>query len=83
MKFNLTKGNVTLTSETQEEALQLFSLVTKTVEPRKYVRKHKKHNFIKQCEFCGKGFKGKLGLGIHKANCKKRPLAKPMEEIWK
>ena len=38
-------------------------------------RKHKKHNYIKICEFCGKGYKGLIGLGIHKSKCGKRMIA--------
>lgn len=36
------------------------------------VKKHKKHNHIKVCEYCGKGYKGLIGLGIHKSKCGKR-----------
>jgi hypothetical protein len=94
MKFNLNKGNVTLTSETEKEALQLFGIAVKTtdafgeverVQIHKPHKKHKKHNHVKTCEFCGKGFKGLIGVGIHKARCPKKPgvTMKPFEEVWK
>ena len=73
MKFNLTKGNVTLTSETQAEALQLFGIAVKTtdafgeVERVQIHKPHKKHDFLKKCDICGKGFKGNRSFGLHKA----------------
>lgn len=36
--------------------------------------KRKKPLFVKKCEYCGKGFKGNIGLGIHKKKCGKRVI---------
>lgn len=71
MKFNLTKGIVTLTSETQEEALALFSIATKTEEkkaPKKVTEEkpRKRHVHTKICDLCGANCKGAQGLGVHK-----------------
>jgi len=73
MKVTITNGVVTATSESKLEALQLVSLSfeSKTLAPETKVRKHKKHNFVKKCDRCGKGYKGNIGLGIHKAKCHK------------
>lgn len=35
-----------------------------TLTPRKV---HKKHNFKKACDVCGRVCRGNIGLGIHKA----------------
>lgn len=67
MKFNLTKGIVTLTSETQEEALALFSIATKS--EKKVVAEvthRKRHVHTKTCDICGVTCKGAQGLGVHK-----------------
>lgn len=67
MKFNLTKGIVTLTSETQEEALALFSIATKS--EKKVVteeKPRKRHVHTKICDLCGATCKGAQGLGVHK-----------------
>jgi hypothetical protein len=39
-------------------------------EPRR-----KRPQFMKKCEFCGKEYKGKIGLGIHRGKCTKRVIA--------
>lgn len=67
MKFNLTKGIVTLTSETQEEALALFSIATKSEKKVVAEVKHRKrHVHTKICDICGMECKGAQGLGVHK-----------------
>lgn len=70
MKFNLNKGVVTLASETEAEALELFRIAVKTTDvfaPQiKKHKPHKKHEFLKRCEICGKGWKGIRSLGLHK-----------------
>ncbi len=76
MKFNLNKGTVTLTSESQDEALILFALATREIPPKveetePKVRKHKPHLLLKTCEICKKAFKGNRALAIHKAGAHK------------
>lgn len=67
MKFNLTKGIVTLTSETQEEALALFSIATKSEKKEVVERKRRKRPVhTKICDICGAECKGLQGLGVHK-----------------
>lgn len=66
MKFNLTKGIVTLTSETPEEAVVLFTLATQTEKKVVEEKSRKRPVHTKQCDICGKGFKGLKGLGVHK-----------------
>lgn len=67
MKFNLTKGIVTLTSETPEEAIELFVIATKPEKkvPEPKTRK-KRHLHSKVCDICGVQFRGAQGLGVHK-----------------
>lgn len=71
MKFNLNKGTVTLISETESEALELFRLAVKTTDvfaPQlKKHKPHKKHEFLKRCDVCGKGFKGNKSIALHKS----------------
>ncbi len=62
MKFNLNNGNVTLTSETKEEALRLFAIATEEKTVKQHVQKDKT-----RCHICGKGFINLKALGVHRA----------------
>ena len=69
------KGVVTLVSETNAEALKLFSFaldekkVTEVVRDKisesKTEKKRKKYCVKKVCDRCGKAYKGNMGLAIH------------------
>ncbi len=63
------KGNVSLVSETSNEAKDLLDfyhqnpgIKVTTTSPIK----HKKHQFRKTCDICGGEFKGKAGVSAHK-----------------
>lgn len=75
MKITIVNGVVTAVSQTKREAHALIdiALVSGNVaEKREVVRK--KHQFKKECEWCGKMCKGAIGLGIHKAHCNQRAI---------
>lgn len=58
MKFNLNNGNVTLTSETQEEALRLFTIATEA--------KQKGSDSSTKCNLCGKSFLNLKAIAVHR-----------------
>jgi hypothetical protein len=72
MKLEVNDGVVTVSSETKTEATQLFTQFfeasfTGVVEVKvKEPKKHKKHEFKKPCDICGKMFKGNRAIAIHK-----------------
>lgn len=72
MIFTITVNNTSATTNSLREAANiLFALAgaakkkEETVESKP--RKHKKHLHMKECDVCFGMFKGKKGLGIHKA----------------
>jgi hypothetical protein len=67
MKIEVRGNEVIVTSETRKEAYRLIDLVLVRGEDVKPHKPHKKHNHRKECDICGKSFKGLQGLGIHKA----------------
>lgn len=77
MKITIVSGVVTAVSQTKREAQRLVSLALETGEFSETSVKHKKHLYTKTCEFCHQGFKGAIGLGIHKNKCPKRVLKEP------
>jgi hypothetical protein len=94
MKINLNKGIVTLTSETDDEAITLFQFSLNG-------KKEESHN----CAICGRHFANDIGLRTHKslghkiksknyernhriymrakAKRAEKLEVKPFEEIWK
>lgn len=73
MKFNFKDKFVTVEAETMEDNATLIALMfTQASVEKKAHKKHKKHNFMRECETCGKKFKGLQGLGVHKAKCLKQ-----------
>jgi hypothetical protein len=84
MKINTTGGVVTLTSETKEEAITLFSYgLEQGNAPEKRVhKKHKRHVFKKECDVCGFMAKAGPGLASHKRSA--HPLIKDNTTVeWK
>lgn len=65
MKVYTQEGRVIAEAETLTDIATLQGLAT-----RKH-KEHKKHQFPKSCELCGKVCKGFGGLGIHMAKCRK------------
>lgn len=75
MKITIVNGTVTAVSQTKKEAHALINIALvsgNVAEKREKV--HKKHQFKKECEWCGKSYNGAIGLGIHKASCKQRAI---------
>jgi hypothetical protein len=68
MKLTIEKNLVIAHAETADENLILVAL---TQPKPKAVRRHKKHQYVKQCPHCLQSCKGNVGLGIHIA--KKHP----------
>ena len=63
---------VHLIASNAKESHKLHELSKSFIVQEEVSLKVKKHNHIKVCEFCGKGYKGLIGLGIHKSKCEKR-----------
>jgi predicted nucleic acid binding AN1-type Zn finger protein len=73
MKLTTTNGVVTITSESQKEALELFSFgltyknpVVKKTEPIE--KKRKRYQLTYPCPHCNRFCKGKGGLNVHLAH---------------
>ncbi len=77
MKIQVIGERVILSSDTIAEAHKLFNIYLGKDEVKNEVTRkpHKKHNFIKQCDICGKGFKGLQGLGIHRVTHKRNQVS--------
>lgn len=55
MKIELIGGAARVTSESNNEAISLFTRYgVSEVKEHREVKKHKKHLFVKECAFCGK-----------------------------
>lgn len=65
---------VHLIASNAKESHKLHELSKSFINQEEVSSKVKKHNHIKVCEFCGKGYKGLIGLGIHKSKCGKRMI---------
>lgn len=61
MKVEIARGILTATAESVADIEMLMSLKNGGTS------KHKKHLWKKTCDQCSKEFKGRAGLGIHKA----------------
>lgn len=61
MKIKITNGRVIAEAENMNDIQVLLGM------GKGKHKKHRKHNFKKVCEVCGKVCRGKKGLGIHMA----------------
>lgn len=65
MKFTFKGQFVVAEAESVSENITLMSIGEK--KDKIVHRKHKKHNFTKVCDVCGRSCKGLRGLMVHKA----------------
>lgn len=68
-------GVVTAVSQTKREAQALMRIALDMHDDVRTTKKHKKHQFEKECEFCGRMCKGAIGLAVHKKRCKDRNVS--------
>jgi hypothetical protein len=75
MKFTIESNRIVARAENHTDNEKLLALMngggTKEVEVKKEAKKHKKHQYKKQCEYCGEKLRGQRGLNIHKAKIHK------------
>ncbi len=64
MKFTIIKGNITLTSESDDEALTLFKVATSQVTKGESVKDESSCS----CDVCGATFKNARGVRTHKSH---------------
>lgn len=73
MIIELIDGKLTATAETVNDVRKIMELeknapvltYTKGIGEVSTRKPHKRHNFKKSCNVCGKELKGVMGLGIH------------------
>lgn len=61
MKFYFNNENIVVEAQSAKDNIMLLSL--RGGAEKKI--KHKKHQHVKQCPYCNKGYKGNTGLGRH------------------
>ena len=66
MKITLQNGVATVTSENNDEALALVSLVLGEKKETKKEETKKVYNVARPCEICGKKYKGNKSMAMHK-----------------
>lgn len=66
MQIALTEGKVVVTATIATDMVQLIQFYNSR-EKREYTRPaRKKYTMSKQCDICGKSFRGNRGVNLHK-----------------
>ncbi len=70
MKLTIVNNQITLVAESNTDALVLLNVAqgrsTQAPVASRPFKKHRKHQFMKQCTECGGTFRGGTGLATHK-----------------
>jgi len=76
MRLEIKNNKIVAYAETESDSLSLITLAhKKTGDGSVQPKRRKKHNHVKQCHLCGKGYKGNAGLGVHVAKAHPVPVS--------